>query len=210
MWEYSDIVKEHFKNPKNVGEMENPDAVGEAGSLACGDKLKLYLKIENDKIVDAKFQTFGCGSAVASSSILTEMVIGKTVEEAKQITNKQIADLLGGLPPAKMHCSVMGREALEDAIKNFESKGLESYEAHEITVPEEKPELKSAREKADENKIVCNCFDISKRAIIDAIKEGAKTIEQITEATYAGGGCRRCWEQMQEILDKQLAEQDNK
>ena len=121
MWDYSDIVKEHFKNPKNVGMIENADAVGEAGSLACGDKLKLFLKIDDGKITDAKFQTFGCGSAVASSSILTEMVMGKTVEEAKKITNKQIADMLGGLPPAKMHCSVMGREALEDALKNYET-----------------------------------------------------------------------------------------
>jgi len=120
MWDYSDIVKEHFKNPKNVGEIENADAVGVAGSLACGDQLKLFLKIDNGKITDAKFQTFGCGSAVASSSILTEMVIGKTVEEAKQITNKDIADLLGGLPPAKLHCSVMGYEALEDALKGYE------------------------------------------------------------------------------------------
>ena len=121
MWEYSDIVKEHFKNPKNVGTIEDADAVGEAGSLACGDKLKLFLKIDEGKITDAKFQTFGCGSAVASSSILTEMVMGKTVEEAKKITNKQIAQMLGGLPPAKMHCSVMGREALENALKNYET-----------------------------------------------------------------------------------------
>ena len=103
MWEYSDKVKEHYKNPKNVGSIENADAVGEAGALACGDKLKIYLKIDNGIITDAKFQTFGCGSAVASSSILTEMIIGKTLEEAKKITNKDIADELDGLPPEKMH-----------------------------------------------------------------------------------------------------------
>jgi len=122
MWDYSDIVKDHLKNPRNVGEMDNADAVGEAGSLSCGDMLKLFLKIDDNKITDAKFMTFGCGSAVASSSILTQMVIGKTVEEAKKITNKEIVDMLGGLPPAKVHCSVMGREALEDALKNFEAK----------------------------------------------------------------------------------------
>ena len=120
MWEYSDKVKEHYKNPKNVGSIENADAIGEAGALACGDKLKIYLKIDkNGVITDAKFQTFGCGSAVASSSILTEMIIGKTVQEARKITNKDIADELDGLPPEKMHCSVMGHEALEDALKNY-------------------------------------------------------------------------------------------
>lgn len=133
MWDYSDTVKEHFKNPKNVGEIENASAVGEAGSLACGDQLKLYLKIENNKITDAKFQTFGCGSAVASSSILTEMIIGKTVDEAKKITNKQIVELLGGLPPAKVHCSVMGKEALDDALKNWEKLEIPCDEAQEST-----------------------------------------------------------------------------
>lgn len=193
MWEYSEIVKEHYKNPKNVGMIENADAIGEAGSLSCGDKLKLYLKIENNKIIDAKFQTFGCGSAVASSSILTEMLIGKTVEDAKKITNKQIAELLGGLPPAKMHCSVMGHEALEDALKNYES----------VEVETKKPE------KNCDNKIICHCFSVAKKAIDEAIKKGAKTIEDITEATYAGGGCRRCQEHIAQILDEQNAGLEN-
>ena len=128
MWDYSEKVMEHYRNPKNVGEIENPTVVGEAGSLICGDMLKLYLKINDNNIIeDAKFQTFGCGSAVASSSILTEMIIGKTIDEVKKITNKDIVDELGGLPPQKMHCSVMGQEALEDALKKLDGNDKENY-----------------------------------------------------------------------------------
>ncbi len=183
MWEYSDKVKEHYKNPKNVGSIENADAIGEAGALACGDKLKIYLKIDNGVITDAKFQTFGCGSAVASSSILTEMIIGKTLEEVRKITNKDIANELDGLPPEKMHCSVMGHEALEDALKKYFGEDTQE-------------------EKKDNEKIVCNCFGVSEAEIIKAIKDGAKTLDDIKEANYAGGGCSRCIPNIKILLDK--------
>src|SRR5512138_1319992 len=119
MWEYTDKVKEHFLNPRNVGEIENPDGVAEVGSIACGDALKFTFKLdENKKIKDAKFKTFRCASAIATASALTEMVKGKTLEEARNISNKDIADFLGGLPEEKMHCSVLGQQALEMAIQS--------------------------------------------------------------------------------------------
>ena len=196
MWEYSDKVKEYFKNPKNVGSIENADAIGEAGALSCGDKLKLYLKIEDGIIKDAKFQTFGCGSAVAASSILTEMIIGKTLKEAKKITNKQIASELGGLPPEKMHCSVMGREALEDALKNY--------------MPDDDwAELEDESKEEKGSRIVCHCFEVTEKQIIDAIlNNGAKTFDDISKITSAGLACGRCREDIQNILNTYVKKEE--
>ena len=119
---YSDLVMDHFANPRNMGEIENPSAVGDVGNPTCGDMMRLYLKIENGIIVDAKFKTFGCGAAIASSSILTEMLIGKKVEDAMKISNEAVAEALGGLPPVKIHCSVMAEEALKAAMTDFEKR----------------------------------------------------------------------------------------
>ena len=183
MWEYTDIVRDHFLNPRNAGEMPDANAIGEVGSLACGDALKLFLKI-NDKgvIEDASFQTFGCASAIASSSALTEIIKGKTVEEASKITNKDIANYLGGLPKEKMHCSVMGEEALEAAIRNY--KGL--------------PPLKHE----EEGKLVCKCFGITDNQIIKAIRENnLQTVEEVTNFTKAGGACGTCLDAIAQILE---------
>ncbi|HOA35038.1 MAG TPA: Fe-S cluster assembly scaffold protein NifU [Bacillota bacterium] len=116
---YNEKVIDHFTNPRNVGEMPDADVVGESGSFKCGDTMKIYLKIEGDRIADIKFQTFGCGAAIASSSMLTEMAKGKTLEEARRITNKDVAAELGGLPPLKMHCSNLAADALQDAINRY-------------------------------------------------------------------------------------------
>ena len=187
MWDYSEKVMDHYRNPRNVGKIEDADAVGTAGSLTCGDQLKIYLKIKNGVVTDAKFQTFGCGSAVASSSILTEMIIGKTIAEVRKITNKDIADQLGGLPPEKMHCSVMGYEALEDALKGYE----DYRDLDEIRAEKEKKE-----------KIVCTCFGITENIIWDAIKQNSlKTVEEVTNYTKAGGACGKCKNLIKDIID---------
>jgi nitrogen fixation NifU-like protein len=119
---YSEKVMDHFKNPRNVGEIENADGVGEVGNASCGDIMKIFLKVKDDIIEDVKFQTFGCGSAIATSSMVTEMVMGKTLEEAENVTNKAVAEALDGLPPTKMHCSNLAADALHDAIKNYREK----------------------------------------------------------------------------------------
>lgn len=203
MWDYSEKVMDHYRNPRNVGSIEDADAIGVAGSLTCGDQLKIYLKIKDNIVTDAKFQTFGCGSAVASSSILTEMIIGKTIDEVKKITNKDIADELGGLPPEKMHCSVMGYEALEDALKNYRADGY-------VDLDEIMDEHYGSNKK---EKIICTCFEITENVIWDAIKQnGLKTVEEVTNYTKAGGACGKCKSVIQDMIDtyynKQKAEID--
>jgi len=184
MWDYTDKVKEHFLNPRNVGQIDDANAVGEVGSLACGDALKLMLKVDDkETIVDAKFQTFGCASAIASSSALTEMVKGMSLHEAAKVTNEDIANFLGGLPKEKMHCSVMGREALEAAIANYRG----------ILLPKA------------EGEVVCECFGVTDLEVRRAIDEShLRTIEEITNFTKAGGGCGKCHDRLQELLNESV------
>lgn len=188
MWKYSDKVMDHYRHPRNVGKIDDADVVGEAGSLTCGDSLKLYLKIKDGIVTDAKFQTFGCGSAVASSSILTEMVIGKPLEDVKKITNADIARELDGLPPEKMHCSVMGHEALEDALKKYYDEEIDF-------------ELPSGNEKT--SKVICTCFNVTEDIIREAIElNNLTTVEEVTNYTKAGGACGRCKSEIKALIEK--------
>ena len=183
MWEYTDKVRDHFFNPQNVGEIENPDGIGEVGSLACGDALKLTFKLDDTgRIADAKFKTFGCASAIASSSVLTELIKGKTLDEAATLTNKDIADVLGGLPEQKMHCSVMGQEALEAAIANYHSG--------------------KAQEQEIDGKVVCTCFGVTDNEIERVITENnLSTVEDVTNYCKAGGGCGGCTGEIEKIIE---------
>jgi NifU-like protein len=189
MWEYTDKVMEHFHNPQNQGAITEAEAgtkvvTGEVGSIACGDALRLHLKIdeETQTITDARFQTFGCASAIASSSALTQLLIGKKVDDAMTLDNRQIADYLGGLPEEKMHCSVMGQEALEAAIYTYKGIPLESHEE-------------------DEGALICSCFGVTDNRIKRIIIENdLTTAEQVTNYVKAGGGCGSCLADIDDIV----------
>lgn len=198
MWDYTEKVLDLFYNPQNQGAIEDPNdpeiavVYGEVGSIACGDALRLHLKIEieSDKILDSRFQTFGCTSAIASSSALTEMVKGLTLDQALNVTNKEIAEFLGGLPEAKMHCSVMGQEALEAAIYKY--RGIE-VEHHED----------------DDGALICSCFGISEPKIRRVVIEnGLTTVEQVTSYVKAGGGCGSCLADIEDLIAAVIDEKE--
>ena len=188
MWDYTDKVMDHFTNPRNVGKVEDYDGIGEVGSLACGDALTLTFKLDkNGRIADVKFKTFGCASAIASSSVLTEIIKGMTLEEAQKVTNQDIADRLGGLPEQKMHCSVMGQEALEAAIAYYRGKGKGPVEKH--------------------GKVVCTCFGVTDEEIRKVIMENdLTTVDQVTNYCKAGGGCGGCKGEIEKILEDVLGQ----
>lgn len=197
MWDYTDKVMEHFHNPRNQGKITEKEqgeevVTGEVGSIACGDALKLHLKIDegSQTIKDARFQTFGCASAIASSSALTELLKGRKVEEALQLTNKEIAESLGGLPEEKMHCSVMGQEALEAAIYKYKGITIEDHEE-------------------DEGALICKCFGVTDAKIKRIIRENnLTTAEQVTNYVKAGGGCSSCLPDIDDLLDEITTEKE--
>ena len=186
MWDYTEDVMEQFHHPKNVGKIDDPDGVGEVGSLACGDALTLMFKLDGEgRIQDVKFQTFGCASAIASSSVLTEMIKGLTLEEAAKVTNKDIVNELGGLPDQKMHCSVMGQEALEAAIADY-------YKRKGGDAPGVQKGL-----------VVCSCFGVTDVEIRKVVHENdLTTVEEVTNFCKAGGGCGGCRESIAELVEE--------
>ena len=183
MWDYTDKVKEHFLHPRNVGEIPAPDLDATVGNITCGDALRLMVKLDTaGRIAEAKFHTFGCASAIASSDALIDIIKGKTLDEAARVTNDDIARYLGGLPEAKMHCSVMGMEALQKAVALYRKQPFE-FE--------------------DEGQVVCRCFGVTDRLIEKVVREhNLHTVEEVTHYTKAGGGCGGCHREIEDIIAK--------
>ena len=195
MWNYTEKVMDHFLNPRNVGEIPDADGVGEVGNIVCGDAMKLYIKLAPDQktIAEVRFQTFGCASAIASASALTEILKGKTLEEAARLTNQDIADFLGELPEEKMHCSVMGMEAFQSALESLRKNHPE------LALPGDSAAAEG------EDRIVCHCFNVTERKIREVVLANhLTTVEQVTHYCKAGGGCGGCLEDIEQILDDVL------
>jgi len=188
MWNYTKAVKEHFLNPVHAGEIDEPDLDATVGNITCGDALRLMIKLDaSGRIADARFQTFGCASAIASSDVLIDLIEGKTIDEAAKVTNQDIAERLGGLPEEKMHCSVMGMEALQKAIAQHRGEPFELE---------------------TEGEIVCHCFGVTDKLIEKVVREqGLKAVEDVTHYTKAGGGCGACHGRIEEIIAKVRGDQ---
>ena len=195
-WPYSEIVKKHFLNPRNAlrkGERFEADGVGEAGSPACGDVIKMWICVKDDRIVDLRWQTFGCASAIGSTSVLSEMVLangGMKIDEAEKIEPQDILEKLGGLPTNKIHCSVLGDKVLRAAIADYRAKKGES--------------------KKVSPKIICECLGVSERELELAIVAGDRTFEDFQKRTKAGTGCRACVAKIEKLLTKKIDEFSNK
>ncbi len=183
MWDYTQKVKQHFLHPEHAGQIDQPDLDATVGNITCGDALRLMIKLdENGRIADAKFQTFGCASAIASSDALIDLIRGKTVDEAADVTNRDIAEYLGGLPEEKMHCSVMGMEALQKAIAEYRGQPFDLE---------------------NEGEVVCHCFGVTDKLIEKVVREQQLTsVDEVTHYTKAGGGCGACHGRIQEVIDR--------
>jgi NifU-like protein len=187
MWNYTNEVKDHFLNPRHAGEVPDPDMDATVGNITCGDALRLTVKLDPDgRITDARFQTFGCASAIASSDVLIELILGKTVDEARAVTNDDIAQALHGLPEAKLHCSVMGMEALQKAIAQYRGEPFELE---------------------DEGEVICQCFGVTDKLIEKVVAEHSlSTVEEVTHYTKAGGGCGACHERIEQAIARARGE----